>query len=277
MSDAIDVDGVRYLSTAEAAERASLTQDYIALFCRQGKVRAKQDGRNWFIDPSSLDAFLAEHTALKEKRATELASQLRAIVPRSSHAGDAAAIRDALARAIEPQLPIAESTDAFAANDIFPKIAAATFAIVLLFGAATATSASARAFADETLAHLSAIGNNLANLAAVATPAISANTNHNSSPATSANNTAATSSENPFSTSPATSRETAPNATSYHTTHSKNVKPAAFAPANANNSTVSSKTTSLLPTANPSFDASAFVTQTNSTLPYPHLAIRSAN
>jgi hypothetical protein len=227
-------------------------------FAARAKFVPSKSAEIGFVDPTSLDRFLSAHTELKERRVAELSSQLRAVAERASQESTNAT-RDALARAIEPRAPITESADGFATNDIFPKLAAATFAIVLLFGAATKTSAGARAFADETFAHLTTLGNDLANLAAAATPEIFKTANTNSSLATSAQPNAATSTHQ-FQNPSATSIEPAQNATSYHTTYSKNVK-SAYSEPPGSNQTSSSNATSLLPTATPSFDASAFVTQ----------------
>ena len=49
-----------YITTPEAAERARLTKNYIALLARTGKLEGFRIGqaREWFIYTDSLEAFL---------------------------------------------------------------------------------------------------------------------------------------------------------------------------------------------------------------------------
>src|SRR5579862_8909639 len=82
MIDAVWYDGVRYLSTDEAAERSKVTDHYVSLLARQSKLRAKRIGRKWYVDPASLDRFLAEQAALKNKRSANLSDELRAVAER---------------------------------------------------------------------------------------------------------------------------------------------------------------------------------------------------
>jgi len=161
MSDAISFDGVRYVSTIEAAEQAALSSDYVALLSRRGEVRAKRIGRKWYIDPHSLDRFLADQNALKARRSAELSAQLRDVAERT-----------ALASGTAPQTPSPDSSG-LRPTGVFQWTAAATAALVLVGGL------SAAAFA---LAHRSGIWadatshNQLASAAAATSPATSAQT-----------------------------------------------------------------------------------------------------
>ena len=67
MTDEIFFDGIRYVSAADAARESNLTRDYIARLCREGKIRSRRVGKNWYVDHSSLQSFLVaqEHTKLK--------------------------------------------------------------------------------------------------------------------------------------------------------------------------------------------------------------------
>jgi excisionase family DNA binding protein len=50
----------KFITTPEAAERASLSKNYIALLARTGKLEGFRIGqaREWFIYTDSLDEFL---------------------------------------------------------------------------------------------------------------------------------------------------------------------------------------------------------------------------
>lgn len=52
-----------YITTPEAADRAGLTKNYIALLARQGKLDGFRVGqaREWFIYADSLEDFLKMH------------------------------------------------------------------------------------------------------------------------------------------------------------------------------------------------------------------------
>lgn len=56
------------LSSVEAAERFGYTSDYVARLARQGKIKAGRVGRQWFVDPNSLEAFRLKTQQALEKR-----------------------------------------------------------------------------------------------------------------------------------------------------------------------------------------------------------------
>lgn len=66
-----------YLPAREAALRARLHPDYISRLARESKITSKRVGRRWYIDPASLDAFLAEQSAEKEAWRQELKAKRR--------------------------------------------------------------------------------------------------------------------------------------------------------------------------------------------------------
>jgi hypothetical protein len=75
MSEAVTIDGVALLPIKDAAARASYTRDYVARLAREGKVTASRIGRQWFIDPASLDQFVAHAEQEKSIRQRELQLQ----------------------------------------------------------------------------------------------------------------------------------------------------------------------------------------------------------
>lgn len=48
------------LSTAEARDRAKVTQEYIQWLLRQGRLEGFKVGHDWLVFEDSLDAFLAQ-------------------------------------------------------------------------------------------------------------------------------------------------------------------------------------------------------------------------
>jgi hypothetical protein len=84
--DEISIDGVRYISAAQAARDIGLVRDYIARLCREGKVHGRRVGKNWYVEKSSFQSFIITHEyerslrkeSLKEERTREYkAEELR--------------------------------------------------------------------------------------------------------------------------------------------------------------------------------------------------------
>jgi len=65
----------RFLSTKEAATLVGFVPDYVSRLCRQGKIEAKQFGRNWFVDKEALLKFVAEDANRKTENAKKLAHE----------------------------------------------------------------------------------------------------------------------------------------------------------------------------------------------------------
>ena len=55
-SEALTIDGRRYLSVKVAATLADYTADYVGQLCRAGKIIATRIGRAWYVEESSLIA-----------------------------------------------------------------------------------------------------------------------------------------------------------------------------------------------------------------------------
>ncbi len=66
-----------YIPARDAALKVRLHPDYISRLARESKITSKRVGRRWYIDPQSLDAFLAEQTAEKEAWRQELKEKRR--------------------------------------------------------------------------------------------------------------------------------------------------------------------------------------------------------
>jgi hypothetical protein len=171
MSDDTFVDGVRYITTTDAAARSSVSADYVAMLSRQGKVSAKRKGRMWYVDPASLDNFFAGQNVLKEKRSSELSSELRAVAERTQTSKDGIAqAHDALAGAVTQKHPsphlAPEPRPTVPAEAIGHRFLAASLAILLTLGATAATSPDLRATIASDISSISQLGHGLANLAA---------------------------------------------------------------------------------------------------------------
>jgi len=89
MSDAISFDGVQYISAGEAADRLGLTRDYIARLCRDGKVRGRRIGKNWYADEETLLSFVVNQEYTKTHR-RELLTKDRVQEYRGAQIGSAA-------------------------------------------------------------------------------------------------------------------------------------------------------------------------------------------
>ncbi len=76
MSSGLQVDGVSYLPLKEAAALVSYTRDYVARLAREGKIVATRVGRQWLVDPVSLQLF-AEQAELEADIRREQLRQLR--------------------------------------------------------------------------------------------------------------------------------------------------------------------------------------------------------
>ncbi len=57
--DELEISGKRFLSTRRAAKEHKYHSDYIGQLIRAGKVIGKKVGRSWYVEESSLNAYLA--------------------------------------------------------------------------------------------------------------------------------------------------------------------------------------------------------------------------
>jgi hypothetical protein len=75
MSDDILFSGQRYISASEAAEEFDFTRDYIARLCREGRVRGKKVGKNWYVHEVSFKEFLIGQEYSRALRSESLKSE----------------------------------------------------------------------------------------------------------------------------------------------------------------------------------------------------------
>ena len=45
------------MTTVEASEILGVTKGYVARLCQKGKLRAHKVGRDWIVDPESVEAY----------------------------------------------------------------------------------------------------------------------------------------------------------------------------------------------------------------------------
>jgi hypothetical protein len=55
----LSIEGRSMISTTEAITRSGLSQTYICLSIRKGKIRGTKIGNYWFVDEESFEQFLA--------------------------------------------------------------------------------------------------------------------------------------------------------------------------------------------------------------------------
>ena len=77
MSDEIFFEGKRYISAYEAASLAGFTRDYVARLCREGKIRGRRVGRNWYVESNELQSFVLSQTHLQSLRNESLSQERR--------------------------------------------------------------------------------------------------------------------------------------------------------------------------------------------------------
>src|SRR3990167_10423398 len=77
MSDEITIDGITYVSTGDASIHLGLSRDYIARLCRDGKVRGRRIGKNWYVDHNSFQSFLVGQEYAKSRRNESLVQERR--------------------------------------------------------------------------------------------------------------------------------------------------------------------------------------------------------
>jgi excisionase family DNA binding protein len=56
------------MTTADAAQVLGCREDYVAYLCRTGRITAEMPGRDWVIDPASVDEYREGQQAGKIRR-----------------------------------------------------------------------------------------------------------------------------------------------------------------------------------------------------------------
>lgn len=69
------------LSTRDAAKLLGYTHDYVSRMCREGSLKARRNGRTWFIHRQDLDAFKAAHSSHLETYRQEAAERAKVSIP----------------------------------------------------------------------------------------------------------------------------------------------------------------------------------------------------
>lgn len=151
MTNATDIGS--YIPARDAALRARLHPDYIARLARHSKIAAKRIGRKWYVEQSSLEAFLKNHTEGKEARREALRRKHKKEYLAHA-ASESRAVEEAIAEQVSPRTQHAVVTTVKHANlwatpgvnaqavtyalhpsvDFMHRIAALLTAFVLVFG-----------------------------------------------------------------------------------------------------------------------------------------------
>jgi excisionase family DNA binding protein len=61
-----------YISTAEASKRYGLSDSQIRQLLIRGRIRGRKIARNWLVEPSSIEAYLANRPKRGLKPGTKL-------------------------------------------------------------------------------------------------------------------------------------------------------------------------------------------------------------
>ena len=81
----IQIDGVTYLRSRDAARIVNLAPDYISRLARAALIDGRRVENLWFVNLNSLKAFLAEQRQQRESWYAELARQRREEQIRAGH------------------------------------------------------------------------------------------------------------------------------------------------------------------------------------------------
>jgi len=60
------IDGVTYIRSRDAARAVNLALDYVSRLARDDEIAGTRVGGIWFVDPKSLQAFIAEQGRQKQ-------------------------------------------------------------------------------------------------------------------------------------------------------------------------------------------------------------------
>jgi Chaperone of endosialidase/Domain of unknown function (DUF5011) len=74
-NEVIFFDDVRYISAREAARTLGVVRDYVARLCRQGKIRGRQVGKNWYAEVPSLQRWAIEQDHQRALRSDALSRE----------------------------------------------------------------------------------------------------------------------------------------------------------------------------------------------------------
>lgn len=77
MSKVLNINGAQYLPATEAGRHFGYTNDYVAKLAREKKILGTRVGRQWFVDPASLEHFIEEAKRRKNEHAKRLRIERR--------------------------------------------------------------------------------------------------------------------------------------------------------------------------------------------------------
>ena len=72
MAHNVEIGGISYIPTHEAAKAVGYTSDYVCKLAREQKIAAKRVGRFWFVDPISLEKFYSIANRERKERNEKL-------------------------------------------------------------------------------------------------------------------------------------------------------------------------------------------------------------
>ncbi len=123
-----------------------MTNDYVTLLCRQKKVSGTLLGRMWYVDPESLQKFLAKSKLEREARRAELSRQLKTEYQKAAPVANISTTEPEA----PPAAPLRERSETPKKNIfISPRFATAAFAFFIIgtFGAQAFAGGGAGPFA----------------------------------------------------------------------------------------------------------------------------------
>lgn len=77
MSTTIEINGTDFVSVKDASKEVSYSRDYLAKLAREGKVKATQVGRQWFVELGSVQNFIENKNIEQEVYRRRLSEERR--------------------------------------------------------------------------------------------------------------------------------------------------------------------------------------------------------
>lgn len=74
------------ISSTQAGRDFGITNDYVTLLCRRGKIKGFLVGRQWFVEKKSLESFLHTSRLESEARRRALSKQMQAFRAKAAQA-----------------------------------------------------------------------------------------------------------------------------------------------------------------------------------------------
>ncbi|MBC7836432.1 hypothetical protein H7X87_01495, partial [Acetobacteraceae bacterium] len=149
---------VGYISSREASTLHRVTNDYVARLCKRGKVRGVLVGRNWFVDPNALGAYLGESKLRRtvQKRELSKTAQRTPVHLENKPKPSKPVVNLAAAFALVPEQDLSSARKSAHAQSYGKKIAMAFVVVmaILLVGGVSAAKISTHAPMTAAVAHI---------------------------------------------------------------------------------------------------------------------------